>query len=54
MSIQINSMDYAVIVAYLLGIVGIGVHAGLRQKRGKSEANAERGSTYFMFGWSCR
>ena len=38
MSIQINFLDYAVIAAYLLGIVGIGVHAGLRQKRGKSEA----------------
>jgi SSS family solute:Na+ symporter len=38
MNIQINALDYAVIVIYLLGIVGIGVHAGLRQKRGKSEA----------------
>jgi Na+/proline symporter len=35
---QINALDYAVTAAYLLGIVGIGVHAGLRQKRGKSEA----------------
>lgn len=39
-SISINWLDYSVIAIYLLGIVGIGVYAGMKSRRNKEqEAN---------------
>ena len=36
--IAISSLDYAIVVLYLLGIVGIGIYAGLKSRKSKSEA----------------
>lgn len=38
-SISINWLDYSVIAIYLLGIVGIGIYAGIKSRRTKEEAN---------------
>jgi solute:Na+ symporter, SSS family len=36
--IAIGSLDYAIVALYLLGIVGIGIYAGLKSRKSKSEA----------------
>ena len=45
MSVNISPWDLAIIVVYLVGIVGLGCWAGLRQKRGSTS-----GKDYFLAG----
>ncbi len=42
-SLQIDSIDLAIILAYLVGIVGLGCWAGMRRKQ-------HEGDTYFLGG----
>ena len=45
MQLSIGQLDLAIIVAYLVGIVGLGCWTGLRQRR-----QAESGKAYFLAG----